>query len=267
MKKAFSITAIFALFLWATACDNGDDVDVVTRSVKVLNHAVDTITGKIYAPSLSTLHYTWNRTISTMNTELEVSLGTDSKTMVKFTDMPVTANAGIYGFASNGGADKVKGYLNINESSVRLYHNAGSCRIISTLPEVFSLHNTTVSRNAAKTHTGETEMYQFNINPETMTAQVLVMKYMDIIEHSRSLDFVRSLGYDAKVVPTKNGYEIHADHLATIASFSQNGKHQTTKTDYPINDFKAFIDLEGNTLNASFKLGGSNVTVTGKMSY
>ncbi|MDO4510498.1 MAG: hypothetical protein Q4B68_01600 [Bacteroidales bacterium] len=268
MKKVFSIISILALMLAVASC--GDDEggkrggDVV-RSIKVINHVVETKAGEVKPLTASEIDYTLNRDNMTISLVIRVKLDGVNETTVKLNDIQMTENKGVCSFkTSASGIENLKGHLDFNEATLRLnYYINGTYRVIATTPEVYSTKcSTSCLYSDGKTSTSSGPMYQYVINPDDLSAKVVVMDLIDQ-QAKRQLLSIKS-HTSAKVTVTPEGYVIEAEQLPTSTSYMLNGKVTTTVM-YPIADLKATIDLENDKYDASMLLGSITLTASGSV--
>lgn len=265
MKKILSILSVFAMVMVMTSCSNdeGGKGGDVTRSMKVINHIVNTKTSEVMPLTTSQIDYKINRDNMTLSLTIRAKLDGAKESTVEFKDLTMTENKGVYSFkASGSGVEDLRGKLDFNEGTLRLNYNIdGKYRVIATTPEVFSTKcATSCVYGEGKSFTSNATMYQYNIDTESLTAKMVVMDFVDQ-SAKRTLTNVKALTA-AKVTVTKDGYVIEAESLPTTTTYILNGK-ATTTTLYPIADLKATIDLENDKYDATFKLANITITATG----
>ena len=106
-------------------------------------------------------------------------------------------------------------------------------------------------------------MYQFSIDPASLTSSMTVMYLLDQSK-KRTLTSVKTLT-KAKVAVTKEGYVVESETtIPTTTTYKFNGK-LTTTTLYPVSKLKATIDLENDKYEATMQLGTIAVTANGKV--
>ena len=106
-------------------------------------------------------------------------------------------------------------------------------------------------------------MYQFSIDPASLTSSMTVMYLLDQSK-KRMLTSVNTLT-KAKVTVTKEGYVIESENTIPTKTFYKfNGKLTDTSL-YPVSKLKATIDLENDKYEATMQLGTIAVTANGKV--
>lgn len=268
MRKLLSLLlAACALMVVTTACGDDDDNPINrgerTITVDVVDHVVAP-DGKV-AMQANQLAYTFNLTDLTGGVKLTPTLGGTQQTFNVSGLKLTSVGTNQYRLSANnmGGLTSMVGYLNFNEVSVRFTYEANGYKVVSTIPEVFSLKTRTeVAYDTIPAQTSDDVIYQFDLDPEHMSAEVEIKAFPDL-ERKRMLA-IESLT-DADVTTTKDGYDITATQLKTTATYPVNGG--TAKTDsYVITDLKAHLDLYENTLTLTCGLGSYKITVTGTLS-
>ena len=154
---------------------------------------------------------------------------------------------------------------NRKEGTIRVnYDLDGTYRVISTMPEIFSTECATscVYSDGTTTSKSDGTMYQFGIDPASLTSSMTVMYLLDQSK-KRTLTSVKTLT-KAKVTVTKEGYVIESETtIPTTTTYKFNGKLTTTQ--YPVSKLKATIDLENDKYEATMQLGTIAVTANGKV--
>jgi len=240
-----------------------------TVNTTMLNHVVNNATGEVLVAT-TTNKLTFDTAAHTASLELNYS---DGSTVHTISAPNLTANPSRLGFyklsmpSQNSQLTDLSGYIDFNESAMRYaYTTSSGYRVISTLKEVYYLSTNTVltySDSTAST-TSEGTMYQFTINPTTMTATVQVMMILDAQDHKY---FESITGRDVPVTATATGYTVHGTNIETTAIYraydSSTGSSTKTSNKYPFTTFDATLNLETETLEASYVLAGK---VTAKAS-
>ena len=277
MKKLLLMIAAIALLGAVVSCSGDDEPGpdgpnmrgdgVFTVNTPMVNHMYNTKTDQVIG-----LSNTRNKlTIDTVHhlAKLELTYNDGSDHTQTYTDLTATAKRlGFYELRSPSDAS-FSGYVDFNEGSMRYrYTTAGGLRIISTIAEVFFLKTTNTIEYLDTTETTEMEnvMYQFNVNPSTLTALVKVMG----IVHAKDRKYFNSItGYSVPVTLSSTGYVINGQNIQTNATYlaptDSLGSRVKTTTAYPFKTFKATVDLDHDHLDARFMMGDSAiVTATGK---
>ncbi|MDY6119070.1 MAG: hypothetical protein SPI73_07385, partial [Sodaliphilus sp.] len=134
----------------------------------------------------------------------------------------------------------------------------------STMPEIFSTEcATSCVYTDGTTSKSDGTMYQFSIDPASLTSSMTVMYLLDQSK-KRMLTSVNTLT-KAKVTVTKEGYVIESENTIPTKTFYKfNGKLTDTSL-YPVSKLKATIDLENDKYEATMQLGTIAVTANGKV--
>ncbi|MDY3077634.1 MAG: hypothetical protein SOW62_05800, partial [Sodaliphilus sp.] len=166
---------------------------------------------------------------------------------------------------SGNGVQNLVGRFDFNEGTIRVnYDLDGTYRVISTMPEIFSTECATSCVDAdGTTSKSDGTMYQFSIDPASLTSNMTVMYLLDQSK-KRMLTSVNTLT-KAKVTVTKEGYVIESENTIPTKTFYKfNGKLTDTSL-YPVSKLKATIDLENDKYEATMQLGTIAVTANGKV--
>lgn len=276
MKKLLLLIAAIALLGAFVSCSGDDEPGngpnmrgdgVFTVNTPMVNHMYNTKTDQVIG-----LDNTRNKlTIDTVHhlATLELSYNDGSSHTVTYKDLTATAKRlGFYELRSPSDAS-FGGYVDFNEGSMRYhYTTAGGIRVISTIAEVFFLktNNTIEYLDTTKATLMENVMYQFDVNPSTLTALVKVMG----IVHAKDRRYFNTItGFSVPVTLTNTGYLIAGQNIQTSATYlavtDSLGSRVKTTTDYPFKTFKATVDLVNDYLDTRFMLGDSAVvTANGK---
>ncbi len=264
------------LFLF-TACGDDDEPThntLLTRSYTLLNHVTDAATGNVLAVTKGSVNYKIDVTNLVGDANFGVKLDGSNETPFSLSGVKLeNPSYGIYKFANATPAASITGFtglVDFNEESTQLsFITGGKYRVCATLPEIFYTKCNTVSTyidGTTDNHKEDRPMYQFEINPDNMTAKVIVMTFNDTKTYRYILNCT---GNGANVVATPEGYTITADKLVTTTYYQQGGKVENdesitdeSKKFYNIYNLNAKLDIFGNTLEASFKLGDKISVVT-----
>lgn len=270
MKKFFSILSVFALIFAVASC--GDDnkapqPETVTRSAQMINHIVKSASGEVLPLSESKIDYTIDRNNRKVTeVTLRVAIDGAAETTVKLTDIQSETNDQICTFKGSGnGVQNLVGRFDFNEGTIRVnYDLDGTYRVISTMPEIFSTEcATSCVYTDGTTSKSDGTMYQFSIDPASLTSNMTVMYLLDQSK-KRTLTSVKTLT-KAKVTVTKEGYVIESETtIPTTTTYKFNGK-LTTTIQYPVSKLKATIDLENDKYEATMQLDTIAVTANGKV--
>ena len=258
MKKFFSILSVFALIFAVASCgDNNKEPqpETVTRSAQMINHIVKSASGEVLPLSESKTEVT-----------LRVAIDGAAETTVKLTDIKSETSDQICTFKGSGnGVQNLVGRFDFNEGTIRVnYDLDGTYRVISTMPEIFSTEcATSCVYTDGTTSKSDGTMYQFSIDPASLTSNMTVMYLLDQSK-KRTLTSVKTLT-KAKVTVTKEGYVVESETtIPTTTTYKFNGK-LTTTIQYPVSKLKATIDLENDKYEATMQLGSIAVTANGKV--
>jgi len=137
------------------------------------------------------------------------------------------------------------------------YTTTTGYRVISTLKEVFYLSTTTqmAYNDTTQDNKVDNAMYQFEINPTTMTATV---KVMALVHNKESKYFESITAYNVPVTATKEGYHVEGKNLSTTAIYraydGSTGSSTKTTNAYPFGTFTAELSLESETFTATYTL-------------
>ena len=144
------------------------------------------------------------------------------------------------------------------------YLDKEAIRVISTMPEIFSTEcATSCVYTDGTTSKSDGTMYQFSIDPASLTSSMTVMYLLDQSK-KRTLTSVNTLT-KAKVTVTKEGYVVESENTIPTKTFYKfNGKLTDTSL-YPVSKLKATIDLENDKYEATMQLGTIAVTANGKV--
>ena len=264
--------------LLCTACGDDDEPthsSRYNRSYVLLNHVSDASTGNVIAVSKSNVNYIIDAANLTADAEFGVKLDGSNTTPFSFSGIKIdNPSYGIYKFANPTPAASVTGFsghIDLNEETTQFSFITGNYRVCATLPEIFYLNCNTVSIHTDGTsviHKDDKPMYQFEINPEDMTAKVIVMCFNDPKQYRY---IVNCTGNGATVTATPEGYSITAEKLITTTTYSQ-GQNVTNDVNgveddgteatqgkpkklYIIYNLNAKLNIFTNTFQASFQMG------------
>lgn len=268
MKKTFSTLLLFALALtlWSCSDDNPSrTTDDVKRSIKVINHIVNTSTDEVMPLTESIVDYTIHPTDFTIDLVIRVKLDGVNETTYQLNGIQASEHGGVCAFkASGSGIENLNGHIDFNEATMRINFKAeGKYRVITTTPEIYSTKcATSLLYTDGQSSQSNGTMYQFNINATEGTAKVNVM---DLVDQSarRTLVTVKSL-VNAELTVTKEGYIIRAKSLPTSTTYMLNGK-PTSTTKYPIADLEAKFDMENDIYEAKMLVGNISLTASGEV--
>ena len=207
MKKCFSTLLVLAMAmtLWSCSDDEGGKIpENVTRSIKVINHIVDTKADAVMPLNESVIDYKLNRTNMTIDLTIRAKWDGEHESTVTLSGIQTTEHNGVCSFkASGSGIENLKGHIDFNEATMRINYTAeGKYRVICTTPEIYSTQcATSVLYTDGQSWQSNATMYQFNINVAEGTAAINVMDLMDQAKR-RTLTTVKSKT-PAKVTATK----------------------------------------------------------------
>jgi hypothetical protein len=290
-KLLYLFTALAGLFLF-TACGDDDEPThntLLTRSYTLLNHVTDATTGNVLAVTKGSVNYKIDVTNLVGDANFGVKLDGSNETPFSLSGVKLeNPSYGIYKFADATPAASITGFtglVDFNEESTQLsFITGGKYRVCATLPEIFYLNCNTVSTHTdgtSVTHKDDKPMYQFEINPDDMTAKVIVMCFNDPKQYRY---IVNCIGDGATVTPTPEGYTITAEKLITTTTYNQgqavtndangvedDGTEATQgkpKKLYIIYNLNAKLNIFTNSFQATFQMGqrpdiSMNVTTDG----
>ena len=270
MRKIISAVALTALVFSTVSCndnDNGNGLDRTkerTWNVQLLNHVYDTSNDNSSTAASASINdqkivYRLSTDMSKLsfNPTIETTLGgipqQFSWTGVNASNSEEKAN--IYTFATDA---PVSGLSNFTSPQKIVY------RVISTLPTISTSTSTvTTSVWSDTTATHQLPMSSFAINPSKMTATFTVSQYTDVKIPRTYMSIVAG---NATLAITPKGYRITGTGLAAVGTYvtSASTKYQTAKI--TIDNLDATIDLENNSIHATFNMLGAKVTVSGTIS-
>jgi len=268
MKKFTSlhwmlIVAVLAVVATTLAACGDDDNNGISRDgdrtfkMTMLNHVTDLQTGEVMPLNEAVTNYTYNMNNNTVAMTMRAAL--DGSTVQEFPistmSMSEVGSSAVYAFKSANPSSIVSdldGIIDFAEISTRNYYTVnGRYRVFSTKPEIFFLNTSTAivpnDTTASTTYSGA--MYQFNIDPATMTADFLMLGLL-FEPVSKFFNSVRMPG--ATVEATSTGYTITGGpNVRTDSYYSRNlDKTDNYTTHDSIQNLKATIDLEKNTVEA-----------------
>lgn len=271
MKKFLSSLFTIALVIGLASCgddNNEQQISVVKRSVKVINHVVNNSTDEVLPITTNVVDYTFDR-VGQKVTEITIrtTIDGEKETTITVSNLQSSTSDYVCSFKGSGnGIDNLQGKLDFSEGILRVnYTLNGKYRVVATTQEIFSKNCATSCQSTdGKTWKSNGTMYQFNIDAAQNTAKLNIMELFDE-EQKRELNTIKTLT-TAKVTVTKAGYVIEAaDQLPTTTTYKLNGK-TTETTKYPVADLKATIDLENNKFEATMQVGGISLTASGSVS-
>lgn len=271
IKKIFSTLLAVAMVIGVASCgddNDGPQISTTKRSIKVINHVVNTRTGEVLPITSNVVDYVFDR-VNQKVTEITIrtTIDGEKQTTVTLSDLQSSTSNFVCTFKGSGsGIENLRGKFDFSEGILRLNYNlVGNYRVISTTPEIFSKScATSCLYSDGKTSKSSGTMYQFNIDPEQSNAKLNIMELIDE-EAKRELNTVKTLT-SAKVTATKEGYVIEEEgQMPTTTAYKLNGK-TTETTKYPVAGLKATLDLENNKFEATMQVGSISVTASGSVS-
>ena len=269
MKKIFLLIAAAGMLMGFISCSDDDeprkDRSEFTVNTAMINHMYNTLTGEVMG--IANTHNKLTFDTIKHNASLELNYNDGSDKVLKINDaMGTYARLGFYELSSSG-TPSFSGYVYIYEGAMPCYRYTTSegIRIISTIPNVYyrETNNVITYDDDTKPTTMGNVMYQFTISPATSTAMIEVM---DIV-HAKDLKrFDKITAKNVPVTVTPNGYIIAGENIPTNAiykawtdSVGTASKKETDK--YPFKTFNAVLDLEKDSINTTFMMGGSATVV------
>lgn len=287
MKKIISAVALTALMLGAVSCNNNDKYPGLdytkerTWNVQLLNHVYDTSNADSTTAASASINdqkivykFTTDKSKLSFNPTIEATLaGTPQQfswTGVSGSNSEEKAN--IYTFANDApvsGLANFKGQIDFIDQNIYWSYTATgrqnvAYKVISTLPTIStSTSTTTTSVWSDTTAIHQLPMSSFAINPTKMTANFTISQYTDVKIPRTYMTIVAN---NAALTITPKGYRITGTGLAAVGTYvtSASTKYQTAKI--TIDNLDATIDLENNTVRATFNMLGAKVTVSGTIS-
>lgn len=292
MNKLLYLITLTGL-LFTASCGSDDDEpqhsSIYNRSYTLLNHVTDASTGNVLAVTKGNIKYTLDVINMTADADFAVKLDGKTETPFSFKGVKIiNPSYGFYRFDNKTPASSIAdfvGIVDLNEEATQFsFTSGGKYRVCSTLPEIFFINCNTVttySDGSSYDHKDDKPMYQFDINPENMTAKVTVMTFND----TKQYKFINNCsGNGAQVVATTDGYTITADKIITTTYYTQGtsvtndidaveddgseANKDKPKKQYIIYNLNAKLNIFANTIEATFKLGSKidksfSVTVNG----
>ncbi len=287
IKKFISAVAITALVFSIVSCNDNDKYKGLdytkerTWNVQLLNHVYNTTaTDSTTAASASindqkiVYRLTADKSQLSFNPTLEATLAGNT---YQFSWDGVTASnseekANIYTFTNDkavSGISYFTGHIDLIDQNIFWSYTATDShntayKVISTLPTIStSTSTTTTSVWSDTTAIHQLPMSSFAINPTKMTANFTISQYTDVKIPRTYMTIVAN---NATLTITPKGYRITGTGLAAVGTYvtSASTKYQTAKI--TIDNLDATIDLENNTVRATFNMQGAKVTVSGTIS-
>lgn len=278
MKKILLLIAAIGLVLGAISCSDDDEPKrgngVFTVNTPMINHIVDLNNGNVLGMSATHNKLTLDTIKHQASVELTYNTGSGDDIIVISGISATPVRLGFYSLMAPKGSPvkDFSGYVDFNESSIRYsYTTNDGIRVISTIADVFFLktHNTISYLDTTKTTEMENVMYQFTLTPGRSTA---ITKVMAIV-HAKDMKFFNSItATNMPVEVTRNGYTFTGQNIPTTSVFrnwTDSVGIPTTKTTdkYPFKTFLATVDLENDSIIASFMMGDSAIVVASGRTY
>lgn len=273
MKKLLLLIVVLGTLATVVSCGDDEPIKrgngVFTVNTPMVNHMYNTVTGEVVG--LGDTHNKLVIDTARHTAQLELAYNDGSSHTVTYNDLVATAKRqGFYELRSPSDAG-FSGYVDFNEASMRYrYTTAGGVRVISTTPEVFFLktQDTIAYLDTTATTLMENVMYQFNVNPSTLTAIVKVME----ITHAKDLRYFHTItGYSVPVKLTATGYDLEGRNITTTAHYvawvDSTGSNFKTTNAYPFKTFKATVDLINDRMSARFMMGDSAIVTASGRTY
>lgn len=287
MRKIISAVALTALVFSTVSCNDNDNDNGLDRTkertwnVQLLNHVYDTSNDNSSTAASASINdqkivYRFSTDMSKLSftPTIETTLGgipqQFSWTGVNASNSEEKAN--IYTFATDApvsGLSNFTGQIDLIDQNIYWSYTATSpqkivYKVISTLPTISTSTSTvTTSVWSDTTATHQLPMSSFAINPSKMTATFTISRYTDVKIPRTYMSIVAG---NATLAITPKGYRITGTGLAAVGTYvtSASTKYQTAKI--TIDNLDATIDLENNSIHATFNMLGAKVTVSGTIS-
>ena len=274
MKKLLLLIAVVGMLATVVSCGDDDEPikrgdGIFTVNTPMINHMYNTVTGEVIG-----IGDTYNKLVidtGRHTAQLVLAYNNGGDHTVTYNDLTAkNKRQGFYELRSPSDAT-FSGYVDFNEASMRYqYTTADGIRVISTIREVFFLktQDTIAYLDTTETTLMENVMYQFNINPLTMTAIVKVME----ITHAKDLRFFHNItGYSVPVKLTNTGYDLDGKNITTSAYYvawvDSTGSQVKTTNAYPFKIFNASVDLVNDHMSARFMMGDSAIVTASGRTY
>ncbi len=271
MKKLFLLIAAIAMLCAAVSCNNDDEPKrgngVFTVNSPMINHIYNTSTNQMVGIAATHNKLTFDTVNHTGSLELYYNNGNGT---LKLTDLKGTPKRGGFYELTSPSYPQFKGYVDLNQHSLRYnYTTQDGLQIISTISEIFFLktQTTIVYSDTTPTSKSENVMYEFDIEPNSMTATIKVSGGLVHEKDIKNFECITS--NNVPITATPNGYAIQAQNLMTIARYTaydpSTGSTFKETDKYPFKTFNATIDLLNDHLDANYMIGNdATVTASGR---
>jgi len=263
MKRICSLlTAIALLTILLAACSNDDSPSKGgdakrTVNTTMLNHIVSTTTGEVLPPATAKNQLTIDTAAHTAALTLNYHNGNNAVAVDAPNLTAQPARLGFYNLSSTDASLSLSGYVDFNEANLKYAYTHGGYRIVSTLSELFYLSTTTTMNYSDTTasHTVDNAIYQFEINPLTMTATV---KIMELLHAQANKYFENITARNVPVTLSASGYNISGEQIATTAVYraydSATGSSTKTSNDYRFGALSASLSVENDTFTITYTI-------------
>lgn len=271
-----TMLAVLAMLVLAS-CNKEDDSwrnRDVTVLVNLLNHVWDNTADKPEGLGMHRSTIVFHRGDMTADVNLVPLSGKSYE--IKGLSLQYSEDTGLYTCVatttSSPDITDLKLVIDFNEQSVQAYYTlSGNYRVMATTEEVFFLKNSsTLTYTDGKTSNDKSSIYQFTIDPETMTATGFVGP---LVNTKLLLLFEKIYVRKVPVTMTRDGYILEAAAPETVSVYNRDDSTMGTLSTidarddkgyqkFPITNFKVNVDLANGTHQTSFDMGRDDESTT-----
>ncbi len=284
-KIAILFSALVMTLALAACGSDDDDPDWRNRDYNVsystLNHVYDQASDHVYGLSTSTTAIVFHRSDNTADVTL-VPGSAMAGTSFAFTSLQFTLDedSGRYTYKStttpNSRITNAVMTIDFNEQTFEAHYTVdGTVRVVQVNPEVFFLANKSVlTYSDASESSTSTALYQFAIDPTTMTARATVS---ELNNTKLALLFKTIIMRGVKVEATATGLELSSELPETVSEYyradSSTGAATTIDAidattgyqKFPVYNFKATLALDQGMHSTSLTMGRDDEGTTWTM--
>lgn len=273
-EKYLMLLAVLAMMLVLPACGNDEpgwkDRDVEFPA-EMLNHVYDnTLNQGQVAKSKNKLVFHRSKLTADLQLQPAVPALGDAALDVKGLAMTVDEETGRYAIkastTSNQRVTNLTATIDFNEQAMAIYYTVdGRYRVMATMTEVFFLGNSsTLNYDDGKASNDKESVYQFDIDPESMTA---TMKVAPLTNTQAILKFENIIARGISVEITKDGYNLKADSPLVVSILKRIDTSEGTLTTidapdektgrqlYPMRNMSAHLSLADGAHTTTFTMG------------
>lgn len=241
-EKITLFVALVAMMLILPAC-GGDDEPEWNHDVEfnptLLNHVWDNTADKACELTTAKNYVTFHRGNISVDLKLYPGAQELGNAMFELKGLDVTVeDYGLYSYKSATTSDpritKLSFMVDFNEQAVTIYYTVdGRYDVVATMQEVFFLENSsTLTYDDASESVDASSIYQYTIDPASMTA---TMKVGPLTDTQIFLMFETIIARSIPVTVTRNGYELECPKPITVSVYRRidSGAGTDTTTDAP----------------------------------